>query len=335
VPNPIVAFMAAPQFEHVRALHTAVEVPGEPPYDRAHLKVFYPSGRPGSTQAERSSGMITAAPSVRPFSIAVFCNPVNIGPEFGRWVGIALAHAGFVTATFSWMSNVQGFDVMVPGIQSGPGTVAAITKGIARLNEQPGPLEGRLDLTQVVVGGHSAGGSIALMAADSATHPNVRAVFSMAGHNARPNAVGGAVESVRFDSLGAGGVPVMLIAGTNDGVIDRSRFRYGINPGEVWDPMRRTFEESLSELGGRHVFVRLDGANHFSFADPDDDVTVGRPFMDSPATTSGPVVRAWCARAIGTFCRTAVERPFPSVGELPDELDPVLVDPLVSEMLRR
>ncbi len=281
--------------------------------------------------------MVAAAESDRPFPIAVFCNPVNIGPEFARWIATALARHGIVTATFSWMSSVQGFDVMVPGVQTGPGTVAAIVAGIERLNGQAGPLKGRLDTSTVVVGGHSAGGSIALMAADLTTHPQVRAVFSMAGHNARPHG-----DTVKFEPLGNGGIPVFLIAGTNDGVIDRSRFRYGVAPGVEWDPMGRTFNESLTDLHRRHVFARLSGANHFSFADPDDDATVGRPFMDSPSSTPGPDVRRWCAAAIGAFCVSAIA-PVSSIGAITPatvwgaakSLDQLLSDPLVCESRHR
>ncbi|MEU8246651.1 hypothetical protein [Nonomuraea sp. NPDC048916] len=61
--------------------------------------------------------------------------------------------------------------------------------------------------------------------------------------------------------------------------------RYGQGSHER-DPVTRTFEEALSDRDGEHLLVVLEGANHFTLADPVDR-TAARAFLDLPAT-SGP-----------------------------------------------
>jgi predicted dienelactone hydrolase len=311
-----------PPFRHVRAVHTAIVVPGDAPYDRAHLKVFYPSGVPGSTAAERGSGMVAAAPG-GPFPVAVLCNPVNIGSEFHRWIAVALAQRGIVCATYSWVSSAGGFDVLIPGPPN-TGPLPALMAGLSRLNHLTGPLLGQLDTSRVIVGGHSAGGSVALSAADHEREPSVKGVFALAAHQA----AAGPDEPV-FAPIGSG-VPVFLVGGSCDGVIDRSRYRYNVAEGADWNPVRRTFEESLTPLDNRHAYALVNGANHFSFTDPDDDPTVGRPFLDHPATSPGPVVRSWAAQAVGAFAASALGDKAAAT-----EFAELLKDPLVTVASRR
>jgi predicted dienelactone hydrolase len=322
LPVPTLPTHSVSPFGYVRAVHTAVAVPGEAPYDRAHLKVFYPSGVPGSTAAERGSGMVAAAPG-GPFPVAVLCNPVNIGSEFHRWIAVALARRGIVCATYSWVSSAGGFDVLIPGLP-GADPLHSIVAGLTRLNDMNGPLEGQIDTSQVIVGGHSAGGSVALLAADHERHPSVCGVFALAAHQASLGTNG-----PTFAPLGCG-VPVFLAGGSRDGVIDRSRHRYNVADGGDWDPVRRTFEESLASLDGRHAYALVDGANHFSFTEPDDDPTVGRAFLDHPATTPGSTVRTWAAAAIGAFAACALGDEAARL-----EFEELLKHPLVTVAARR
>ncbi|MFD0475526.1 hypothetical protein ACFQ0B_50365 [Nonomuraea thailandensis] len=75
--------------------------------------------------------------------------------------------------------------------------------------------------------------------------------------------------------------PVLLATGTRDGVISGSADRYG-QEGHAHDPVTRTFEEALGG-GGEHLLAVLEGANHFTVADPVDP-TAARAFLDLPAT---------------------------------------------------
>lgn len=291
---------------NVRALYTAASTGRDAPYASAHIKVFYPSGVPGSTPAERGSGIIAADPTLAPFPVVVFLNPVNIGPEYYRWVGTTLARRGFVTATFSWIEEARpGMEALLPGPQGFAGgdrrpaaAVPVIVGALTKLHHGGGPLAGLLDLDHVVVGGHSAGGSVALQAASAAHHPKVRAVFAANAHNAAPvesGAAPGTVLPLPSDC------PVLLIGGTRDGVIDKSRFRYGLGPDDEWQPVQRTFTEAMTGGRGDLLLAMVEGANHFSFADPDDDTTTGRAFLDEPATTPGPAVREYLGELIGSF----------------------------------
>lgn len=90
------------------------------------------------------------------------------------------------------------------------------------------------------------------------------------------------------------------MGGTCDGVIARSRDRYGV----IWDhpttPIRRTFQEAIA--GGRSdsYLLLLEGANQFSIAEPLDSTT-NSPFLDFPATQPEAELRNLMTEAIGLF----------------------------------
>jgi hypothetical protein len=93
-------------------------------------------------------------------------------------------------------------------------------------------------------------------------------------------------------------LPLLLIGGTCDGVIANSSDRYGL----VWDtpttPISRTFHEGIA--GGRNdsYLLLIEGANHFSMADPFDSTT-GRPFLDFTATQPKEKIQDLMAETVG------------------------------------
>jgi len=91
-----------------------------------------------------------------------------------------------------------------------------------------------------------------------------------------------------------------LIGGTCDGVIANSSHRYGVTWEHATTPVRRTFQEAIA--GGRSdsYLLVLEGANHFSIADPFDSTTA-RPFLDFPATQPEVQLRNLVAEVIGLF----------------------------------
>ena len=121
------------------------------------------------------------------------------------------------------------------------------------------------------------------------------------------------------------------MCGTNDGVIDQSRFRYDTPVGAEWHPVQRTFHEAFTSNRGDCVLAMIDGATHFSFADPDDDPSAGRPFLDYEAQTPGPAVREFAAELIGAFLDLNVR----SLAGAKARLDELLSHPLVAEVARR
>ncbi len=322
----------------VRSLHTVASTGSGGLFDSAHIRVFYPAQIPGGPNGERpgelSSGMIAADATHAPFPVVVICNPVNIGPEYYRWLALSLASRGYVVATFSWLSPGPGaMVVQAGGPLSAMGSdgdqapaVPVVVGALEALAANAGLLEGLIDSSRVGVIGHSAGGTIALGAADHRFHPSVRAVISLSAHTAIgvPPADGSGT-SMRETPTDC---PVLLVGGTNDGVIDQSRFRYDTPTGADWDPVRRTFREAFTSSRGDCVLAIVNGANHFSFTDPDDDPSAGRPFLDYPAGVPGSHIRAHTALLIGTFLDLHVRRDSPAVSAA--SLDALLADPLIA-----
>ena len=327
----------------VRSLHTVASAGTGGPFDAVHVRVFYPSQVPGGTNSERpgelSSGMIAADEALAPFPIVVICNPVNIGPEYYRWLALALAPRGYLVATFSWLSPGPGGIVVQAGgplsAMGGEGdqapAVKVVTKALHELNAGAGILGGLLNTSRVGVIGHSAGGTVALGAADHRYHPAVKAVVSLSAHTAVgvPPADGSGT-TMRTTPTDC---PVLLIGGTHDGVIDRSRFRYDTPPGADWDPVGRTFCEAFTSDRADCVLAVVDGANHFSFTDPDDDPSAGRPFLDHPAGTAGAIVRAHTASMIGAFFDQHVRAEHPQ--ESAAVFEALLTGPLIAFSQRR
>ena len=92
--------------------------------------------------------------------------------------------------------------------------------------------------------------------------------------------------------------PVLLLGGTDDGVIAGSADRYG-RDGPAHDPVDRTFDEAVA-ASGDSVLAVLNGATHFSFIHPFDPTT-GRGFLEHHEPT-GPDVRNLLADLVGAFC---------------------------------
>jgi dienelactone hydrolase len=293
----------------IRALFRAAKVESAaPPYDTLHLKVFYPA-RPSGSDQEQNMGIVPANGEQAPFKVVIFFNGINCGPEIYQWLAIALAERGMVVVTFSWVGqNIPGMVALTPGIDlamfapgaygSGPTATAmpAILNVLQELQHE-GVLAGLLDLQHIVIGGHSAGGRAAIESASAQFFPQVAGAFGYGVHTAAVTQLGyepGTILPLP-DNL-----PLLLMGGTQDGVIAKSSFRYGVEWETPTTPVERTFQEAIA--GGRNdsYLLLLDGANHFSIAHPFDETT-GRPFLDFSATQPEAQIRALMAEAIGLF----------------------------------
>jgi predicted dienelactone hydrolase len=172
----------------------------------------------------------------------------------------------------------------------------ALLNELERLNAA-GVLAGLLDLDHVILGGHSAGGRVAIESASPAFFPQVRAAFAYGAHTAAVMQLGYPAGKILPlpDQL-----PLLLMGGTQDGVIANSSDRYGLTWERATTPIERTFHEAIQ--GGRDdsYLLLLEGANHFSFVDPF-DATTGRAFLDFSATQPNADLRQLMAEAIGLF----------------------------------
>lgn len=325
----------------VRAFFRAAKVESaQPPYDTIHLKVLYPARISGS-ELERDQGIVPANPEQAPFPVVIFFNGFNCGSEVYQWLAVKLVERGLVVVTFAWVAeNLPGLVGLTPGIdvamwqpdRYGTSPTASALPALLRELEQlqsKGLLAGMLDLQKVVLGGHSAGGRVAIENPDPRFFPQVAGSFAYAAHTAASVRLGyepGTILPVP-DSL-----PMLLMGGTRDGVIANSSYRYGISDGDAITSVMRTFQEA--NAGGRDdtYLAILEGANHFSLADPFDSTT-GRAFLDFSATQPEDKIRSLIAETIGLFIDAHVRHQSEASEALNQLLD--VANPLITAFERK
>ena len=283
----------------VRAQFWAVRVAdAQAPFDTIHLKLFYAAGEP-----DRMSGIALPDPADAPYPVVVIAPGINVNAESYRWLAEHLAGHGIVTVTYSWVSELfPGQYGITPGVVmanlspegwgNGPtsNAIGPVLEGLAAANDAL--LGGALDLSRVVLGGHSGGGSVALQNATPEFFPQIVAGFSYAAHAGLAQVLGWPPASIVAPK---GGVPFLFMNGTRDGVIAGSAQRYGV---ESWDPVRRTIDEALPTGSSYVVF---DGANHFAMGWPEDPTTA-RGFLDQTPTVPPEKTRAALAEVTALFC---------------------------------
>lgn len=270
----------------VRAVHDAVTVPGfENPYATAHLVVHYPAV---DGVGDPALGIVSPDESQAPFPVVLLAGNFNCPPELYAWLAKRLAAAGHAVVTWTWVAPLFGGR---PGLSTGidleavtPSTfgsrmpsvlLPAILDGLAGMNAS-GDLAGVLDLDRVVLGGHSAGGTMALLC--SSWLPACVGAFSYGGHTRTQVPQGFGDDHVL--PLGDG-PPVLLLGGLQDGVGDAISLaqRGHVLPGH---PMTITAERAVP-AGRRCWTVLLEEANHYSFCEGYDGTT-GRGYLEVAAS---------------------------------------------------
>jgi hypothetical protein len=274
-----------------------------------HLKVYYPAA-PTNSDAERMTGIIPADKTSAPMPVVIFFNGINVGIESYHWLAVKLAEVNIVTVMYTHVAEtLPGVIGLTPAIDLtkvkpdtyGSGAtcpaIQPILDSLAQLNgDEKSPLHQALDLNNVILGGHSAGGTVALQ--NGQFFEQVKAVFSYAGHTMASTMLGFEAGTV----LNVGGKSVMLMRGDRDGVINASRVRYGTE-GQSQDPVEKTFDEACQPSAGEEAYdILLQGANHFAIAHPLDETT-GRFFLDMEMTRPAEEVREQIAGLVLAFIK--------------------------------
>jgi len=292
----------------IRALFHATALPdANAPYNVLHLKIYYPAA-PTNTDAERMSGVIPVDKSHAPMPVVIFFNGINVGIESYHWLAVKLAEANIVTVMYTHVAEtlpkVIGLTPAIDLSKVKPDTygsgatcpaIQPILDSLAQLNDdEKNPLYQSLDLNHIILGGHSAGGTVALQ--NGQFFEQVKAVFSYAGHTMASTMLGFAPGAV----LNIGSKRTLLIRGDRDGVIVASRIRYGTDE-QGPDPVEKTFDEAYQSSAESEAYdVLIEGANHFSVANPLDETT-GRFFLDQEMTRPSEEIRGQIAELILSF----------------------------------
>ncbi|MEP5568437.1 MAG: hypothetical protein ABJN62_11425, partial [Halioglobus sp.] len=185
-----------------RAIYRAIALPdAEAPYDRASLKVYYPA-KYGDSDEERNSGLVPADTASAPFPVVIILPGINLGPEAYTWLARDLARAGVASVTYTLIAEeMPGYISQTPGLalseltaerygQSPSATaIGPILKDLHALNEE-GLFAGTLDLNNVILAGHSAGGTVALLNARPDWFPGIAGALAYGAHTGAATALG-------------------------------------------------------------------------------------------------------------------------------------------------
>lgn len=312
-----------------RSLHFGFDVPGA---DAAVATFHYPADESMLSEA-RLTGVVPHVRSADPLPIVIIMPGINVAPDTYRWLAAELVRAGFCAVTYQTIGSLgpagtgisPGLDMaaLAPDVLGTRSSATALGPLLAALADLALAAE-IVDFDHVVVGGHSAGGTVALHNSDPRWISGLRGVFSFGGHTMISTSLGhGEATIVPIPSK----VPVMVISGAKDGVIAASRDRYRSDDVQD-DPVERTFREGLNRDEDDSWFVELAEGNHFTICDPIDE-TSGRSFLESSLRADDSASRDVLAQLIVAFVARTCDQPEQ------DELTVVLGSPAISRWDRR
>jgi len=292
-----------------RAIFRAASIDdAQAPFDRVILKIWYPA-LPGRADEARNTGLVPADKEDAPYRVIIVMPGINVGPESYAWFASSMCESGHIVVTYTLIAEeMPGHTSLTPGLNLAaitpdtygrePSSTAlqALIECLHSENES-GPLERIINIEDVVLVGHSGGGSVALFNANPDWFPGVTRAVAYAAHSGASTMLGFADNSIlELPST----LPLLLIGGTRDGVIAASAHRYGDETGNPLERLRQTFSEGMRGNRGDNYLVEVDGANHFSFAWPQDESTA-RAFLDWPETTDGDAIRSFIFDLISDF----------------------------------
>ena len=286
----------------VRSVHFGFEVPDTD----ASMATLYYAADEGALDAARLTGLVAADRSRSPWPLVIVLPGINVPPDSYRWLAIRLVRAGYCVATYANIGSLgPAGRGITPGIDLaafGPDIIAShcsatalgpLLDAIADLDE---PVRGLIDFDRVAIGGHSAGGTVALHNTDPSWVSGLACAFSFGGHTMTSMSLGHGEASI---TAVPSKVPILLLAGADDGVIAASRDRYR-NDDQAHDPVRRTFDEAIRRNQNDSWLVELADGNHFTICDPIDE-TSGRSFLEAELRSTDRLARDTLASVLAAF----------------------------------
>ena len=192
----------------VRSIYRAALVENAiAPYNSILLKVFYPATLELTPEA-LNFGIVPVNKTNAPFPVVIFFSGVNVDAGSYHDLAVEMAEKGLVFITFDWVTNTLpgNHTGLTPGVDlknMTPENIAKFPTGLAVqsiLNEleninKDSLLQGLLDLDKIIFGGHSAGGSIALLNANPDFFPQVIGAFAYGAHTQGATMLGFAPET--------------------------------------------------------------------------------------------------------------------------------------------
>ncbi len=294
----------------VRSVHLGFKVPDTD----ASMATLYYAAAESALDAARLTGLVAADLSHSPRPLVIVLPGINVVPDSYRWLAIRLVRAGYCVATYATIGSLgPAGRGITPGIDMaalGPDIIAShcsatalgpLLDAIADLDE---PVQGLIDFNRVAIGGHSAGGTVALHNTDPSWVSGLACAFSFGGHTMTSMSLGHGEASV---TTVPSKVPILLLAGADDGVIAASRDRYR-NDDQAHDPVRRTFDEAIRRNQNDSWFVELAGGNHFTICDPIDE-TSGRSFLEAELRSTDRLARDTLASVLTAFLGEHCQEP--------------------------
>jgi dienelactone hydrolase len=270
----------------------ALRVPGAPaPYDTVHYRVAFPAARPDPA---RDPVLGLVPPSRRGLAVVVLHANFNMDGVGLRWLERSLALAGHAVVTPQWVGPM--FDGR-PGLATGVDLATLRHSYLDALRDslRRSLVADFLDVNRVVLGGHSAGGTLALLSAGDA-----HGAFSYGGHTRTQAAQGHGAD--HYLPLPAG-VPLLLMGGTEDGVVRAIAERDGSDAAA--HPMVEAFERSVPETS-QSWLVMVEGADHYAFVAGHDGAT-GRSYLEASGNRPASAVRTAVQPVIRDFVAWSVD----------------------------